>query len=131
MIRQLPLLNPECSLDLLQIFNDMKDGFFQIIFESPPAEVELSTELRCREIMKSDDIDKIKAFCCDLVRNQSKIDAVLHSALARLAEQEARKMVEEKIIKAKGINKLLFLFHQFMVIKQVEKIMKASRPQDP
>ena len=109
----------------------MKDGFFQIIFESPPAEVELSTELRCREIMQSDDIDKIKAFCCDLVRNQSKIDAVLHSALARLAEQEARKMVEEKIIKAKGINKLLFLFHQFMVIKQVEKIMKASRPQDP
>jgi len=124
-------LNPECSQDLLQIFNDMKDGFFQIIFESPPAEVELSTELKCREIMKSNDVEKIKAFCCDLVRNQSKIDAVLHSALARLAEQEARKMVEEKIVKAKGINKLLFLFHQFMVMKQVEKIMKASRPQDP
>ena len=42
-------------------------------------------------------VEKIKGFCCDLVRNQSKIDAVLHSALARLAEQEARKMVEEKI----------------------------------
>ena len=109
----------------------MKDTFFQIIFESPPAEVELSTELRCREIMKSNDIDKIKAFCCDLVRNQAKIDAVLSSALARLAEQEARKMVEEKIVKAKGINKLLFLFHQFMIMKQVEKIMKASRPQNP
>ena len=109
----------------------MKDTFFQIIFESPPAEVELSTELKCREIMKSNDIDKIKAFCCDLVRNQSKIDAVLHSALARLAEQEARNMVEEKIIKAKGLNKLLFLFHQFMVMKQVEKIMKVSRPQNP
>ena len=109
----------------------MKDGFFQIIFESPPAEVELSTELRCREIMKSNDIDKIKAFSCDLVRNQTKIDAVLSSALARLAEQEARNMVEEKIVKAKGINKLLFLFHQFMVMKQVEKIMKASQPQNP
>ena len=57
----------------------MKDTFFQIIFESPPAEVELSTELRCREIMKSNEIDKIKAFCCDLVRNQSKIDAVLQT----------------------------------------------------
>ena len=109
----------------------MKDTFFQIIFESPPAEVELSTELKCREIMKSNDIDKIKAFCCDLVRNQAKIDVVLSSALARVAEQEARKMVEEKIIKAKGINKLLFLFHQFMIMKQVEKIMKASRPQSP
>jgi len=109
----------------------MKDTFFQIIFESPPAEVELSTELKCREIMKSNDIEKIKAFCCDLVRNQSKIDTVLSSALARLAEQESRKMVEEKIVKAKGINKLLFLFHQFMIMKQVEKIMKASRPQNP
>ena len=124
------LLDPECSLDLRQISNDMKDTFFQIIFESPPAEVELSTELKCREIMKSNDVDKIKAFCCDLVRNQSRIDAVLHSALARLAEQEARKMVEDKIVKAKGINKLLFLFHQFMIMKQVEKIMKASRPQN-
>ncbi len=109
----------------------MKDSFFQIIFESPPAEVELSTELRCREIMKSNDIDKIKSFCCDLVRNQTKIDAVLSSALSRLAEQEARKMVEDKIVKAKGINKLLFLFHQFMVMKQIEKIMKANRPQNP
>ena len=109
----------------------MKDGFFQIIFESPPAEVELSTELRCREIMKSNDIDKIKAFCCDLVRNQAKIDTVLSSALARLAEQESAKMVQERIEKAKGINKLLFLFHQFMVMKQIEKIMKANRPQNP
>ncbi len=109
----------------------MKDAFFQIIFETPPAEVELSTELKCREIMKSDDIDKIKAFCCDLVRNQTKIDAVLASALGRLAEQESKKMIEEKIVKAKGLNKLLFLFHQFMIMKQVEKIMKASRPQNP
>ena len=109
----------------------MKDKFFQIIFESPPAEVELSTELKCREIMKSNDVEKIKAFCCDLVRNQSKIDAVLHSALARLAEQESMKMVEEKIVKAKGINKLLFLFHQFMIMKQVEKIMKVSQPHNP
>ena len=124
-------MNRDCTQDLQQIFNDMKDSFFQIIFESPPAEVELSTELRCREVMKSNDIGKIKAFCCDLVRNQSKMDTVLASALARLAEQESRKMVEEKITKAKGINKLLFLFHQFMIMKQVEKIMKANRPQDP
>ena len=109
----------------------MKDNFFQIIFECPPAEVELSTELKCREIMKSNDVEKIKAFWCDLVRNQSKMDTVLASALARLAEQESRRMIEEKIVKAKGINKILFLFHQFMIMKQVEKIMKASRPQNP
>ena len=65
------------------------------------------------------------------MRNQAKIDTVLSSALAQLAEQESRRMIEEKIVKAKGINKLLFLFHQFMVMKQVEKIMKASRPRNP
>ena len=108
----------------------MKDTFFQIIFESPSPEVELSTELKCREIMRSNEIEKIRAFCCDLVRNQAKMDIVLASALAQLAEQESKKMVEEKIVKAKGINKLIFLFHQFMIMKKVEKIMKASRPQN-
>ena len=124
-------MNRDCTQDLQQIFSDMKDSFFQIIFESPPAEVELSTELKCREVMKSNDIDKIKAFSCDLIRNSAKMETVLASSLARLAEQESRKMIEEKIVKAKGINKLLFLFHQFMIMKQVEKIMKASRPQSP
>ena len=66
-----------------------------------------------------------------LVRNQAKIDTVLSSALARLAEQESKKEWLKKKFKAKGINKLLFLFHQFMVMKQIEKIMKASRPQNP
>ena len=73
----------------------------------------------------------IRDSCCDLVRNQAKMDTVLASSLAQLAEQESKKMIEEKIVKAKGINKLLFLFHQFMIMKQVEKIMKASRPQNP
>ena len=106
-------------------------NFLNIDIEPAPPEMELQVEMQCREIMKSNDVDKIKAFCCDLVRNQAKIDTVLSSALAQLAEQESRRMIEEKIVKAKGINKLLFLFHQFMVMKQVEKIMKASRPQNP
>jgi len=109
----------------------MKDTFFQIIFETPPAEVELSTEIKCREVMKSNDINKIKAFCCDLIKNSAKMETVLISSLGRLAEQESTKMVEEKIIKLKGINKLLFLFHQFLIMKQIEKIMKANRPQNP
>ena len=109
----------------------MKDTFFQVIFESPPPESELSTELKCRQVMKSNDISKIKVFCCDLIRNQVKIETVLSSALGRLAEQESRKLVEDKIIKAKGINKLLFLFHQYMVMKQIKKIMKVTHPQNP
>lgn len=109
----------------------MKDTFFQIIFESPSPELELATEVKCREVMKANDSNKIKALCCDLIRNHAKLETVLSTSLARLADYESGKMVEQKIVKAKGINKLLFLFHQFMLMKQVEKIMKASRPQNP
>ena len=79
--------------------------------------------------MKSDDIDKIKRFCCDLMRNQAKCDAVVSAALGQLAEYEARGFIEERIIKAKGWNKILFLFHQFMMTKQIEKIVKQAHLQ--
>ena len=44
----------------------MTDTFFEIVFEEPPAELQLSTELKCREIMKSNDIKKLKRYSCDL-----------------------------------------------------------------
>ena len=55
----------------------MKDTFLKLFLNLHQLpELELSTELRCREVMKSNDIDKIKRFCCDLMRNQAKCDAV-------------------------------------------------------
>ena len=73
----------------------MKDGFFQIIFESPPAEVELSTELRCREIMKSNDLDNIKRYCTHMVRKKFYRDIFMASLLNRLIELEANRVVAE------------------------------------
>ena len=55
----------------------MKDNFFQIIFECPPAEVELSTELKCREIMKSNDIDALNVPDGELIYNKTKTKAPL------------------------------------------------------
>ena len=88
----------------------MKDGFFQIIFESPPAEVELSTELKCREVMKSNDIDKIKAFCCDLIRKKFDQDIFMASMLNRLIELEANAVVKE-IREEKPTNPIKKFFH--------------------
>ena len=37
-----------------------KDSFFDINLETPPPELELSVEMRCREVMRSDNFDEIK-----------------------------------------------------------------------
>ena len=37
--------------------------FLNIEIEEPPVELELSVEMRCRDIMESDDIDNIKRYC--------------------------------------------------------------------
>lgn len=63
--------------------------FLNIDIEPAPAELELSVELRCRDIMASDDIDNIKRYCTHLVRHQMKQDCFLASMLGRLVELEA------------------------------------------
>lgn len=63
--------------------------FLNIDIEPAPAELELSVELRCREIMASDDVDSIKRYCTHLVRHQMKQDVFLASMLGRLVELEA------------------------------------------
>ena len=63
--------------------------FLNIEIEEPPVELELSVEMRCRDIMESDDIDNIKRYCTHLVRHQMKQDVFLASVLGRLVELEA------------------------------------------
>ena len=87
----------------------MKDTFFQIIFESPPAEVELSTELRCREIMQANDLDNIKRYCTHLVRKKFDQDIFMASLLNRLIELEASRVVQQ-IRKEKKTNPIKKFF---------------------
>ena len=76
------------------------DTFFNIELENPPPELELSIEMRCREVMKSDDFDDVKNYCVHLIRYQMKQDVFLAGMLGRLAELEAlitiKKIREEK-----------------------------------
>ena len=69
--------------------------FLNIDIEPAPAELELSVEMRCREIMKSNDIDNIKRYCTHLVRHQMNQDVFLASMLGRLIELEANAVVKE------------------------------------
>ena len=81
------------------------DDFFNIKFETPPPELELSVEMRCREVMNSDNFDAVKDYCIHLIRYQMKQDVFLAGMLGRLAELEAlnvmREMKKEKLIKKK------------------------------
>jgi len=76
------------------------DNFFNIKLETPPPELELSTEMRCREVMNSDNFDDIKKYCIHLIRYQMKQDVFLAGMLGRLAELEAlitiKKIKDEK-----------------------------------
>ena len=86
-----------------------KDTFFNIDFETPTPELELSVEMRCREVMKSDDFDNVKRYCTHLIRHQMRQDIFLAGMLGRLAELEAlniiKEMREEKLRKKKTIGR--------------------------
>ena len=86
-----------------------KDTFFNIDFETPTPELELSVELRCREVMKSDDFDNVKRYCTHLIRHQMRQDIFLAGMLGRLAELEAlhaiKEMRDERLKKKKTIGR--------------------------
>ena len=77
--------------------------FLNIEIEEAPPELQLSVEMRCRDIMQSEDYDNIKRYCTHLVRHQMDQDVFLASMLGRLIELEAalvkKNLAEEKLQK--------------------------------
>ena len=92
-------------------------SFFDIEFENPPPELELSVEMRCREVMKSNDFDNVKRYCTHLIRHQMKQDIFLAGMLGRLAELEALNVMKE--IKGEKLRKKKTIGHQ---IKRIFRI---------
>ena len=96
-----------------------KETFLNIEIEPAPVELQLSVEMRCREIMKSDDIDNIKRYCTHLVRHQMKQDVFLAGLLGRVVELEANQIVEEireeklkrNKLEKKSIDRIKKFFH--------------------
>ena len=87
------------------------DKFLNIEIEEPPIELQLSVEMRVREVMKSDNVDNIKRYCTHLIRHQMKQDVFLAGILERIIELESilakRDLEEEK----KTIDRIRSFFH--------------------
>ena len=56
-------------------------NFLNIPIDETPPELALSVELRCRDIMASNDIDNLKRYATHLVRHQARQDVFLASLL--------------------------------------------------
>ena len=84
--------------------------FLNIDIEPAPLEMKLDVEMRCREIMASDEINDIKKYCTHLVRHKLEQDVFLASMLNRLIELEAAAVVRE-IRKEKKTNPIKKFFH--------------------
>ena len=95
-----------------------KDKFLNIDIEPAPPELQLSVEMRCREIMNSDDYDNIKRYCTHLVRHQMKQDVFLASILGRLVELEAIVACASIKKRRKGFDLLFY---------RISKIFKKKR----
>ena len=83
--------------------------FLNIEIEPAPPELELSVEMRCREIMESTDYDNVKRYCTHLIRHQLDQDVFLASMLGRLIELEANLVLKE-VRKKKPINPIKKFF---------------------
>ena len=84
--------------------------FLNIYIEPAPLEMKLDVEMRCREIMASDDVIDIKRYCTHLVRHKLEQDVFLASMLNRLIELEAAAVVIE-VRKEKKTNPIKKFFH--------------------
>ena len=83
--------------------------FLNIEVEEAPTELKLSVEMRCREIMASDDVIDIKRYCTHLVRHKLEQDIFLASMLGRLVELEAN-LVESQVKAEKKTNPIKKFF---------------------
>ena len=83
--------------------------FLNIEIEPAPPEVELSVEMRCRDIMESTDYDNIKRYCTHLIRHQLDQDVFMASMLGRLIELEAN-LVLKQVRKKKPTNPIKKFF---------------------
>ena len=101
------------------------DGFLRMIFTALPIETELAVELRCREVMGCDDLDKLKAFCIDMMKNHAKSEVVLSKAMMKVIELEATLVVlQTRTKRSTGIYKLRWWMEQLYMHWKYRKITK-------
>ena len=88
-------------------------------------ETQLTVEMRCREVMACNDVDKIKAFCIDMMKNHARTEIVLSNAMMRMLELEARLAVlQTPPIKNKLFYKFRLFIEKLKLIRQIRQELK-------
>ena len=90
-----------------------KDKFLNIEIEEPPIELQLSVEMRIREVLKSDDYVGVKKYCTHLIRHQMKQDVFLASLLGRIIELEAALNKKHRADELNTMDKIKKFFHNY------------------
>ena len=101
------------------------DGFMKMIYTELPPETQLAIELRCREVWACEDIEQVKAFCIDMMKNHARAEAVLSKAMMKVIELEATLAVlQTKTKKSTGVYKLRWWLEQFYMHMKYRHITK-------
>ena len=90
-----------------------KEKFLNIELEEPPIELQLSVEMRVREVLKSDDYVGVKKYCTHLIRHQMRQDVFLASLLGRIIELEAMLDKKERADELNTMDKVKKFFHNY------------------
>jgi len=102
-----------------------KDGFIRMISTPLPIETQLTVEMRCREVMDCDDIDKLKAFCIDMMKNHARTELVLSNVMMRVLELEAMlAIMQTPPIKNKFFYKFRLFIEKVKLIRQIRQHQK-------
>ena len=91
----------------------MKNKFLNIELEEPPVELQLSVEMRVREVLQSDDVIGVKKYCTHLIRHQMRQDVFLASLLGRIIELEAILDKKERADELNTMDKIKKFFHNY------------------
>ena len=103
-----------------------KDGFIRMISTPLPMETQLAVEMRCREVMGCNDIDKLKAFCIDMMKNHARTETVLSKTMMRALELEAMVAVlQTPPIKNKPLYKIRLFIEKLKILRLVRQHQKA------
>ena len=89
----------------------MTEKFLNIEIDEPPVELQLSVEMRVREVLKSDDYVGVKKYCTHLIRHQMKQDVFLAGLLGRLIELEGLLVKKQITEERKTIDRIKKFFH--------------------
>ena len=91
----------------------MTEKFLNIEIEEPPVGLQLSVEMRIREVLKSDDYVGVKKYCTHLIRHQMKQDVFLASLLGRIIELEALLDKKQRAEELNTMDKVKKFFHNY------------------